>query len=308
MVTVRDFWTILILFSALNAFSADPLRSAERILNSQAPEQKVEGQEKIDKGLYIQKSQPVQYPFLEEPVLIHTDTRKKNVSAPPRVADPIVIMEKIKPVIVKKAPEKSLVTEPEYKIESPKAIVSVEPTKAVKVEKMAPSMKAQKVEKVVVHPQIAEQAKKVVRAAPVIAKKIVKPAVVAPVMRKIVPPAVTAAVTRKIASVQKCGYVPSQADEKFDTRTIKKDVLIARAPVVYDKLLENLSLDAERRKISWPVKEPLSLQEISQKIFGTTQRWRELYILNYKNLKTYDNVPLGTELTAFEFVHPPCTQ
>ncbi len=120
------------------------------------------------------------------------------------------------------------------------------------------------------------------------------------------PIATPASVAKEHSKLRVCGFVPSQADTKFDTRTIKKEKLIETAPKVYDQVVKLLENDPGRRKIVWAVKEGLSLQEISMRVFGTTQRWREIYILNHDNLKSYDGVPLGKKLTVYEFIQPPC--
>lgn len=43
-----------------------------------------------------------------------------------------------------------------------------------------------------------------------------------------------------------------------------------------------------------------SLQSISEKLYGTTRRWPEIYILNYPVLDNYDRLPVGMDLQVIQ--------
>lgn len=43
-----------------------------------------------------------------------------------------------------------------------------------------------------------------------------------------------------------------------------------------------------------------TLQEVSQRLYGTTRYWTEIYLLNRDTISNYDRVPSGTQLKAYQ--------
>jgi hypothetical protein len=43
-----------------------------------------------------------------------------------------------------------------------------------------------------------------------------------------------------------------------------------------------------------------TLQEVSQRLYGTTRYWTEIYLLNRESISNYDRVPSGTQLKAYQ--------
>lgn len=43
-----------------------------------------------------------------------------------------------------------------------------------------------------------------------------------------------------------------------------------------------------------------TLQEVSQRLYGTTRYWTEIYLLNRDSISNYDRVPAGTQLKAYQ--------
>lgn len=80
---------------------------------------------------------------------------------------------------------------------------------------------------------------------------------------------------------------------------LTKDLLDRYGSELSQKIKENSSVQAASNN-NVTVQAGETLQKISQRLYGSTRYWPELYLLNRDKISQYDKVPAGTTLVALE--------
>lgn len=85
---------------------------------------------------------------------------------------------------------------------------------------------------------------------------------------------------------------------RINSKLLTKQMLRRYSSFLASRVLDNLEGQLAKKKVV--VQKGDTLQKISMRLFGTTRLWTEVYLMNKDQIKSFNEIEVGMELSYFE--------